>query len=440
MANFGARIDANAHVRPADKVGLCCAWRVVRLQLRGRGPAAASLFLGSPSVLNPNREEVKVTPKSAVRAVTHDEALHGDDLPLLAQLSAWLFPPPPGPLLRVDAGDGIGCWIIVAPSATQHAAWLLAISDAIDFSHGAGSPFAEWSLGSRLGEGAFGAVREATRRSTGERCACKVVSHSFVARHGDAPAALRREREVMDALASLPESAGLVRLVHSTVYGDDTFFFLSPLCEGDLLRLVNDAPFGDRRAAQLTRAMLHSVHAMHEAGHAHLDVKPQNYLWRSGVAAGGAATAFELHDGRPAQLFLADFGCARKVASPTAMLKSDGGGTLHYSPPEELEEQLQGAAADVWAVGCCAYCALFHRAPFSVSSDSEEMVRLRILRAKPAYDGGAASAAARAVLERLLARDWRSRPTAAQALRLAGAWLDGAKLGTCRSGAGIEAY
>ena len=75
----------------------------------------------------------------------------------------------------------------------------------------------------------------------------------------------------------------------------------------------------------------------------------------------------------------------------------------------------------------CSYCALFHRAPFSVSSDSEEMVRLRILRAKPAYDGGAASAAARAVLERLLARDWRSRPTAAQALRLAGAWLDGAK-------------
>ena len=49
MANFGARIDANAHVRPADKVGLCCAWRVVRLQLRGRGPAAASLFLGSPT-------------------------------------------------------------------------------------------------------------------------------------------------------------------------------------------------------------------------------------------------------------------------------------------------------------------------------------------------------------------------------------------------------
>ena len=31
-------------------------------------------------------------------------------------------------------------------------------------------------------------------------------------------------------------------------------FHLSPLCEGDLLRLVNDAPFGDRRAAQLTRA------------------------------------------------------------------------------------------------------------------------------------------------------------------------------------------
>ena len=70
-----------------------------------------------------------------------------------------------------------------------------------------------------------------------------------------------------------------------------------------------------------------------------------------------------------------------------APLPNDGGGTLYFTPPETLEEELQGAASDVWAAGCVVFSLLRLRLPFvsQAGSDSDEMVRLRILRAEPLF-------------------------------------------------------
>ena len=119
MANFGARIDANAHVRPADKVRPL-------LRVAGGAPAAARaralrhgvVFLGAVERAQPEpRGDQGHAEERGARRHARRGAARARPAAARAAERESVFPPPPGPLLRVDAGDGIGCWIIVAPSA-----------------------------------------------------------------------------------------------------------------------------------------------------------------------------------------------------------------------------------------------------------------------------------------------------------------------------------
>lgn len=101
-----------------------------------------------------------------------------------------------------------------------------------------------------------------------------------------------------------------------------------------------------------------------------------------------------------ADLILADFGCARALKRTAegawGSLPDDDGGTLAFTPPEAIEEHLQGPHTDVWSAGCVGFSLLFLRPPFCKQGDSDGMVRLRILRGVPLYQleggGGAAGA------------------------------------------------
>ena len=179
-----------------------------------------------------------------------------------------------------------------------------------------------------------------------------------------------------------------------------------------------------------------------------------------------------------ADLILADFGCARALKRTAhgawGSLPDDDGGTLAFTPPEAFEERVQGAHTDVWSAGCVGFSLLFLRPPFCKQGDTDDMVRLRILRGVPLYPplyhreggGGAAGAEphaagphgkpaaaakpeldgaraacgdgapsskrrpaaqslsveARAFFDHVLCRDYAARCTAAQAVRLR--WLE----------------
>jgi serine/threonine protein kinase len=102
-----------------------------------------------------------------------------------------------------------------------------------------------------------------------------------------------------------------------------------------------------------------------------------------------------------ADVLLGDFGCARELSrAPTSSaaaataeaarggwlaLRYDHAGTLYFTPPEALDEQVIATSGDVWAAGCVAFSLLHRRPPFAYDGESEEMTRLRILRAEPLY-------------------------------------------------------
>ena len=405
---------------------------------------------------------------------------------------AWMWPwPPPSPpgvaIIELTVVPEQSRWALVSATKEEHHRLLAALRDAIDLSHGADSPFGEWSFGETLGKGTFGTVRAAVRRQTGEEVAVKVLSISALDRQGDARKAIERERSIMQKLMqALPARAPLVRLAEMCSYGDSLFFFLTPRCEGDLLQLLDKGAFREQAAAAATRATLLAIAALHRAGIVHLDVKPQNLLYRAFSPGGGGGggspshTRFDVH-GVSAELFLGDFGCARalerggsgaaaaaaaaavagigKAAAvrhvggagtglPSARggwraLPNDGGGTLYFTPPEVIEENVQATSADVWAAGCVAFSLLHRRPPFVYDGESDELARLRILRAVPLYeprDGGnegrphePLSPEAMGCLAQLLKRSWQERPSAEEALREP--WLASSKMQQAASSA-----
>ena len=73
----------------------------------------------------------------------------------------------------------------------------------------------------------------------------------------------------------------LIRLEETCTYGPHLYLFLSPACEGDLLQLLEHGAMPEPDAAAITRGLLLALAALHRAGIAHCDVKPQNVLYRT---------------------------------------------------------------------------------------------------------------------------------------------------------------
>jgi len=95
--------------------------------------------------------------------------------------------------------------------------------------------------------------------------------------------------------------------------------------------------------AQAARAL----HAVHEAGVVHRDVKPGNLI----VQADGT-------------VILIDFGIARSPQSAAVTAPDEAVGTARYMAPEQVSKQPITPAADIYALGVVAYHCLAGRPPF----------------------------------------------------------------------------
>ncbi|XP_047051222.1 mitogen-activated protein kinase kinase kinase 18-like [Lolium rigidum] len=191
----------------------------------------------------------------------------------------------------------------------------------------------EWTRGPTIGRGSSASVSLAVDRRTGELLAVKSVG-------ADRAAELKREQSILSGLSS----PYVVRCLGSEV---------SPSADGSgrgFDMLMEYAPGGSladeirRRGGRFeeealirwrTRDILRGLAHAHAAGVAHCDVKARNVL----IGADGRA-------------MIADFGCARRVASGGMAGEHRVMGTPAFMAPEAARGEAQGLAADVWALGC----------------------------------------------------------------------------------------
>jgi serine/threonine protein kinase len=100
-----------------------------------------------------------------------------------------------------------------------------------------------------------------------------------------------------------------------------------------------------RQAAPIIAQVASALHAAHERGLVHRDVKPGNVL-------------IENRDGSP-HAYVTDFGLSKLTSSTTGLTRTGRWvGTVDYAAPEQVQAGEADARTDVYALGCVLYEAL----------------------------------------------------------------------------------
>lgn len=219
-----------------------------------------------------------------------------------------------------------------------------------------GHTLASWKIEKVLGEGAMAKVYLATDTRSGQKAAVKVLKQEHLLE----PEFVHRFTQEVSAVNAIANQ----HIVQVTHFGDEPLpdgrrcvYCVMEVLEGiALAEAINVGPFTLERLASLGQQLASALHAAHEVGVVHRDVKPENIflITREGV---------------PDFVKVLDFGVA-KLLKPIGDLKLVGTkagivvGTPEYMAPEQAMGQPPDARVDVYAVGLVLYELLAGTQPF----------------------------------------------------------------------------
>jgi serine/threonine protein kinase len=215
-----------------------------------------------------------------------------------------------------------------------------------------GTPFGRYRLIELLGRGGMGEVWRAHDPDIDRVVAMKVLPAQF----NDDPTFQERFRREARAAAGLDEPH--VVPIHEVGEVDGRMYVTMRLIKGrDLQSLIADGPLPPARAIGIVEQIASALHAAHEIGLVHRDVKPSNIL----VAADDFA-------------YLIDFGIARAVDETGLTNTGSVIGTWAYMAPERLNTGSSDARADIYALTCVLHEALTGERPFPGNSLEQQVV------------------------------------------------------------------
>src|ERR1700730_4386074 len=205
-----------------------------------------------------------------------------------------------------------------------------------------GTPFGQYRLIELLGRGGMGEVWRAYDTVTDRVVALKVLPANF------AQDSVFQQRFRREAHAAAQLNEPHVVPIHTYGEIDGRLFVDMRLIEGrDLQTVLTTGPLSQERAVRIIEQVATALHAAHQAGLVHRDVKPSNILIDDNDFA-----------------YLIDFGIAH--AAGETGLTSTGAtiGTWSYMAPERFQGGAADARADTYALACVLYESLTGQLPF----------------------------------------------------------------------------
>ncbi len=270
---------------------------------------------------------------------------HCGDTVRIGSLS-WLPPPPPA-AVPLPPGQRAGNPVAAAEPRSQAATVVPGVESKRPVAQRVGVP--GYDLLGILGQGGMGVVYKARQVQLNRTVALKMM------RAGVETSAegRRRFRAEAEAVARL-QHPNIVQ-VHDVGEFNGQLYFSMEFVAGSSLAYQLTGPLPVPRAAALLETLARAVHAAHQAGVIHRDLKPGNVLLTA--------------EGTPK---IADFGLAKRVnAAETLTQAGTVMGTPQYMSPEQAEGKAIGPTADVYALGAILYECLTGRPPFNGDSPLE---------------------------------------------------------------------
>ncbi|MGI5164833.1 protein kinase domain-containing protein [Spirillospora sp. CA-253888] len=257
-----------------------------------------------------------------------------------------------------------------------------------------------YRLVTKVGRGGMGTVWQAHDEVLGRDVAVKEV----ILPHGltDEERAVQYKRTFREARTAARLGHPGVVTVYDVVEEDGRPWIIMELIHARSLDQVikQDGPLEIRRAAEIGRQMLAALHAAHDAGVLHRDVKPSNVLLTAGDRA-----------------VLTDFGIATAAGDATLTQTGLVMGSPAYIAPERARGRTAGPASDLWSLGVTLYAMVHGRSPFERSEPMAALVAVISEEPDPPDKAGRLAP----VIEGLLRKNPDERMDAIEA----GALLDG---------------
>jgi formylglycine-generating enzyme required for sulfatase activity/tRNA A-37 threonylcarbamoyl transferase component Bud32 len=213
-----------------------------------------------------------------------------------------------------------------------------------------------------LGHGGMGVVYKARQQKLDRVVALKMIQHLPVADGEKFTTLLERLQSEAQAIAQL-QHPDIVQIFELGECRGLPFLALEYVPGGSLARKLAGTPQPADEAVALMEVLARAMHAAHQAGVLHRDLKPDNILLTS--------------DGSPK---ISDFGLAKRLdaeagQTATGMIM----GTPSYMAPEQAEGKSKevSVAADVYSLGAILYELLTGRPPFRAATVLDTLFQVK---------------------------------------------------------------